>query len=1100
VAEFQQEGIGPVSSITPRTLLQCAAAPAILGLAMLSAPLAAQTAPAEDDAGENVIIVTGSRIVQPNLESANPVGVVRGEELEASGNNSIGDLLNDLPQLRSTYSQQNSTRNLGNRGLNLLDLRGIGTQRTLVLVDGRRHVGSDILINMTSVDVNTIPTELVDRIDIVTGGASSVYGADAVAGVVNFVMKKNFEGLKLRGSAGISTYGDLGSQYLSAVYGKNFADGRGNFAVSASYSHVSRGNAANRPHLAQNDGFLVIDTDPAGAVNGSDGVFDRQYFKDIRSTTISLGGQLGFRYPNTATAPCGVDSAGSSFTCAFLFQNDGSVIPQTGTRVGLGPNGSFVGGNGYSGREGRLIELNPDLKRYVFNAMAHFEISPAFEPFVEAKYVRAEAFGSQSGPFFSQGTTLADGVSIVGIDDRSFAATAPTAAAPILARGSINREGFRLDNPYLSAQARTLITQQALASVNAGVNPNTGTAFLTTGRADLVAESQAKRQILLNQINDGSFRFSLRRNYVDLGIRDEQFKRETFRVVGGLRGVFNDDWRYELSFNYGQHTESNLIQGNVSRQRMLLAMDTVRNAQGQIVCRSQVDARFAGTDRAGNAAQLAADIAACVPLNPFGEGNISQAAKNYVLVNSASNGKMTQFVAQGFVQGDTSGFFNFPGGPVSFVVGGEYRRESGRYDLDDYTQAGYAFYNAIQTLSGPKPIYKDAFAEINLPLLRDVPLFHELNLRGSGRVTENNRYGTTYTYGGEGLWAPIPDIKLRGSYSRSERAPTIRELFAPIGQNFAAAPNDPCSARNLATGSANRVANCDAAGRPTGYDFAYTSSLEIRSGGNPGLEPEVADSFTLGVLLQPRFLPGFSLSIDWYDITVTKAISSIGSAQTILNLCYDSATLNNPFCALFQRAGASGGPRGEVPFRVLEGSLLNSTANFGRIKARGIDVQANYRRKFGFGTIDLEAIWTRQLKNESYTDPSDPNFVDVFVGELNDPRDQVNVDLSFKTGKVKLSYEARWIDGQFLNTFEDYNSVNGRPPQNTDYAPVEQYSAVLYHNVDAEIAVNKNFSFYGGIDNLTDTKPPLGLTGVGAGSGIYDNRGRYYYMGVRVNF
>ena len=372
-----------------RILLASSALTAITFAHSAVAQTAAPAAPvkvaaaAEEDSAET-IVVTGSRIRAPNLESAVPVTVVTAEEIHQTGNISVGDLLNDLPQLRSTYSQQNSTRNLGNRGLNLLDLRGLGTARTLVLVNGRRHVGSDVLLNGVSVDINTIPADLIERIDIVTGGASAVYGSDALGGVVNFILKDNYEGISTRAQGGISTYGDAATQFGSVIAGKNFGDGRGNVVLNFEYAHNARFYASDRPNLRQNNGFVITDTDPAGSVNGSDGVFDRTFFKDIRSTTISLGGQLGFRQANVATAPCGVDSVGNAFTCGFLFNPDGSLTAQTGTRVGLGPNGSFVGGNGYSGREGQLLALTPDLKRYSTNLVAHYEISPALVPFVEA--------------------------------------------------------------------------------------------------------------------------------------------------------------------------------------------------------------------------------------------------------------------------------------------------------------------------------------------------------------------------------------------------------------------------------------------------------------------------------------------------------------------------------------------------------------------------------------------------------------------------------------------------------------------------------------------------------------------------------------------
>jgi outer membrane receptor protein involved in Fe transport len=1062
-----------------------------------TAPTGADQAPAEGapqavipatqnaKASGEQIVVTGSRIRKPNLESAVPITSITGEQLFQTGKVEIGDQLNDLPQLRSTFSTANSTRFLGTRGLNLLDLRGLGTQRTLVLVNGRRHVAADVLSNGVSVDINTIPADLVDRIDVVTGGASAVYGSDAVAGVVNFVLKRNYQGIQARGQAGVSKYDDAGTQFGALLAGQNFADGRGNITASVEIAHNEDFYAADRPFLAQNNAFVITETDPAGSPNGAAGGFDRTYFQDIRSATISLGGLVAIRNANS-TAPCGKDTFGAAFTCVTLFQPDGTLIPQTGTRVGIGPNGNFIAGNGYSGREGKLLALSPDVKRYSFNLLGHFDISPAFEPFVEAKYVRVDASGSQSGPFFSQGQTLSDSLAVAGVNDRSYASTTGTAA------GTVNREGIRLDNPFLSSAARSLLAAQATAAVNAGINPNTGSAFTGT------AASTANRTLLLQQIANGSFRFSLRRNFLDLGIRDEDFKRETYRVVGGVRGDFNTDWNYEISLNYGEHKEHNQIQGNINRQRYLLAVDTaVDPVTGHVVCRSQIDPRYAGADRGGNPAQLASDIAACVPLNPFGTGNISPAAKNYLVMNTTATGKITQFDALAFVAGDSSQLFELPGGPIGFSIGGEYRRETLRYELDPLTQAGYAFYNAIPSFESPAFEVKEAFAELNLPILKDLPFAHELSVKGAGRISDyKGATGTVKTYGAEGIYSPIRDITFRGAYNRSVRAPNLSELYSAQGQNFAPAFTDPCSTRNLATGSSTRVANCNAAGRPANYDYVYSSSLEIVSGGNPNLQAETSDSITLGALVQPRFLPGFSVSSDFYDITVNNVIASIGTAQQIANLCYDSATLNNPFCGLFQRAGASGGPHGEEPFRIIEGSLLQSSANFAKLKVRGIDTQMNYSHHFGFGTLSAQAIWTHVLKNESYTNPSDPSFRDIFLNELGDPQDQVNVDVNLKSGRWQFGYQNRWIGRMYLNTYEDYNPVNGLPPQNTDYAPIVKYPDVMYHSVRVGFDATPKVNLYFGIDNLTNKIPPYGLTGVGAGSAIYDNRGRFYYTGV----
>ncbi|QNQ07849.1 TonB-dependent receptor domain-containing protein [Sphingomonas alpina] len=1046
-----------------------------------AAPAAAEQPAATDaaDANDDTIIVTGSRIRRPNDDSPVPITTVSKEEIFQSGRISVGDVLNDLPQLRSSLGSQNSTSGLGTRGVNFLDLRGLGRSRTLVLINGRRQVSADIINNGNAVDINTLPTDLIDRVDIVTGGNSSIYGSDAIAGVVNFVLKDNFEGLQFHGQSGVSRYGDAGNQYASVVAGTNFAEGRGNIALNVEFAHQSDYYASGRPNLRQNDAFVVVDTDSTPG----DDVKDRAFYRDLRSSTISLGGQVGIRY-SAAAAPCGKDAAGSvnsAYTCGFLFQPDGSLVSQTGLRVGLGPNGNFVGGNGTTSREGKLVVLSPDIKRYVANAIGHFEISPAFVPFFEAKYVRTDARGSQSGPFFAQGTTLQDGID-AGFADRSYS------------NGGVagtNREGIRLDNPFLSAANRNILAAQMTAAINSGVNPNTGTAFGTT------AAGLANQAAALAQVAAGTYRFSLRRNWVDLGTRDEQIRRELYRAVVGVRGDVGSDWNYEISANYGEHSERNVITGNVNTQRYLLAIDTTRNAAGQIVCRSQVDPVYGGSDVAGNAAVLARDIAACVPLNPFGQGNVSDAAKAYLTTPTVATGKAKQFVASGFVSGK---LFELPGGPLAVSVGGEYRRETLTYDLDPVTQAGYAFYNAIPSFRAPAFEVKEAFGELSVPIIKDVPFFKELTLHGSGRVADyKGSVGTVYAYSGDVTWRPVSDLLLRGSYSKSVRSPYLGDLYSVPGQNFTPAPNDPCSARNINTGSSTRAANCAAAGRPAGYDYAYTASLEILSGGNPNLKAETSKSKTLGAVFQPSFFRGLTVSVDYYDITVDNVITS-PTVQAALNACYDSPTLSNQFCALFQRAGASGGPNGEDPFRIIEGSYKDSPQNYARLKTRGFDTNIAFNRDFGFMKASLKGVWTHVVQNDQFTDPSRPNFKNVITDELGDPSDAFNISTDLKFGKFTIGHTFRWLDKMYLNTWEDYNSVNGGPPQNPDYASLERYPVTTYNDVRVGFDVNDKFKIDLGINNVGDTKPPYGLTGVGAGSGIYDNRGRFFYTGVTAKF
>lgn len=1010
-----------------------------LGLIMmLNAPAFAQDGAAvpaaeEDDAPS--IIVTGSRISSPNLTSSVPVTSIVGEALVSSGLISVGDKLNQLPSLRSTFSQSNSTRFLGTAGLNLLDLRGLGTQRTLVLVNGRRHVGSDILSNGVSTDTNTIPTDLIERVDVVTGGSSAVYGSDAIAGVVNFVLKKDFQGLQIRGQSGISRYSDAGSYFVSATGGQNFADGRGNIAVSLEYARQEQYFGAGRPYINSSNGFVTVDTDAGGV---SDGIPDSIFFRDIRNAGFSNTGVV--RVGGNANLNGGRDPAGNFYNVPLQFNPDGTLAPLKGLRVGLGPNGSFIGGNGENFRGGDQIQLSPKLDRYSANILGHFDVSDAFQPFFEAKYVRTNVAGTGgSGPAFISGTTLGD-----------------------------SRERPLLGNPYLTPQAKALLTQQI---------------FQATGTLPTDAT-----------------RISLRLNMTGLGARKEIFERETYRGVVGVRGTFNDDWQYEVSANYGEFKEKNRILGNLNVQRFLLGIDAVADpAQGgKIVCNSSINPA-AAIDYVGDAAILAADVAACVPVNVFG-GQFTQAQRNYVLSDTTAQGKISQFDVSGFVSGDLSQLFELPGGPIGFAIGGEYRRETNFYTQDPLVSAGYTFYNAIPTFTAPAFAVKEVYGELRIPLLKDIPLFQELTFTAAGRISDYKiGAGTVYAYNGGVEYSPIKDLRLRANYGRSIRAPNLSELFAVPGQNFATV-TDPCSARNLSNGTGNRAANCTAAGAPAGYDFVYSQSLEIVSGGNPDLQAETSNSLTVGGVYQPSFVPGLSVSVDYYDIKVNKAIASV-SAQTIINQCYDLATLNNPFCGLFQRNTTAGGPNGEVLFQILEGSLLQSSVNFAGFKVRGVDVEVAYNHEFdGFGKVSSRLNYTHTFQNDSFQDPTDPAFITRSLYALGDPVDEFSWSSSIKAGKVEFGYDLRFIGKQLNVGYTSIFPLNGDPAQNTDASETNFYPTVFYHDIKLSVDATDKFKFYAGVNNLFNKAPPLGLTAIGGGSGIYDNRGRFVYLGFKANY
>jgi outer membrane receptor protein involved in Fe transport len=1088
---------------------------------------------AETESGENAttgaqgesaeegqpITVTGSRIRRPNLESTVPITSIGGEEFIQSGDTNIGETLNELPQLRSTFSQQNPGLGIGIAGLNLLDLRGLGTVRTLTLVNGRRHVAADILNNAVSPDINTIPNDLIERVDIVTGAQSSIYGSDAIAGVVNFVLRRNFEGLQLRGNAAVSgKAGYAGEQYVSAMYGMNFGDDSGNITLHAEYAIQDRVFGSDVPQLRQTDGLLTVDVDGAGALFGSDGVPDRVFVRDLRSATIHRFSLVPVSQVTGGPAPCGVSTSSPTpattpnvpFNCTFIFGPEGRLVAQTGNRVGTTINGSFLGGNGQTGREEELLSLLPYTERYNFNLLAHYEFSPALELFAEGKWVRVNAQGSNASPSFTQGGSF-----------------------------DANRERIRLDNPFLNPADRATIANAILASncvptITGAACPAT-TNIGTTAAPVLIPGNLTAAQRA--QITAGTFRFPIGKQFTDLGIRDEVFQRDTWRVVVGARGTFNEDWNYEISANYGKFEEDSTQFGFLDRQRFLLAMDSgIDPATGTIRCRSQFDpaAAFAFQSAALNTSQnafiasrLASDIAACVPYNPFGAGTGNAAAVDYFKYNTDNHAELEQIVFSGFVSGDTSQLFELPGGAVRFALGAEYRREKALYENDPFVLQGATNAVVIGIFDPQDPLeVKEAYGEIQIPILADMPFFEELTLTAAGRVSDyKGRVGTVYAYNAGVDWAPVRDIRFRAGYGRSVRAPNISETGFPVVPNFAPGFVDPCSGGAIAN-NPNRQANCLAdlgAALLANLATLGAPSLNVLSGSNPDLLEETSDSYTLGAVIQPRWVPGLSFSADYFDIEVKDVIVSL-SAQAIANNCYDAPSLNNPFCPIFTRwRGPGTGPLQEIPGQILGNSLTQAGVNFASLRRRGIDFELAYRTNITDDVrLNTNLIYVHNLETSNFTNPADPEFENRVLGELGDPQDEFRWDTDLTYRNFTFGYRMRYIGEMVVNLYEDFNELPGAcrppapcPPNNLDFADTIEYPETFYHDIRFEWnvpagGIRPELQFYTGIDNLLNTFPPLGLSGSGTGgagadrgtgnAAIYEALGRTFYAGVRARF
>jgi outer membrane receptor protein involved in Fe transport len=990
----------------------------------------AQNAPSQNASSKEVeeVVVTGSRIAHGNIEAATPVTELTTEELLSSGVTSIGDTLNDLPALRSTFTSANSTRFIGTAGVNFLDLRGLGEQRTLVLVNGRRHVaGTD---GALTVDTNTIPADLLERVDVVTGGASSIYGSDAVAGVVSFVLKQNYEGFRTQAQTGMSAESDNNNSFISFTAGHNFWDNRANIAGSVEWAREEAFTQADREETAKRQLFIVSSADPTGV--SSDGIPDRTFTRDVHSVNLTEGGVF---IPSFQVGAAGVPAAlrtrpENGQPRIFNFNPDGTLAELNyGTRDYRPFASNSDGGNGTTLR--RYGDMTPDIERVAVNLIGHLDFTDAVTLFGEAKFVQTDTLAFlPAGPSFNQTV--------------SASAPAATGSAGLV---------VRLDNPFLTTQARSLI---------AGLLPA------------------------------GATQFTLNRNNLDIGVRGEDTSRKTVRGVLGLRGDITDHVNYEVSLNYGQLDVHTDVLNNRFERNLRLAIDAARAADGTIVCRSRLNGAGAIVTSGDPV------IDSCVPANVLGDGNVSQGARDYINADSTFDATVEQQVANAFVSYDTGAWFNLPGGPVGAAIGAEYRKESSESGYSDDVEQGLTFLNAIQPLDEEYSV-KEAFVEMRFPLLANLPFAKELTFNGSYRAADYSLENTTTVTAWNGglQWAPIDDVRVRASVGQSVRAPTLGDLFQPLTQNFATV-RDPCDVTNVSSGSPTRAANCAAAGIPAGFvnNLARSQTTEIRSGGNPGLTEESSRSFTLGTVLQPRFVPNLQIIVDYYDIDIDHVIASV-TAQQIVDNCYDAASLDNIFCPLVFRDPATNlfFQNGNGP---IGGGILQSTLNYASRKARGVDTEIDYSFQWeGVGAFNARFLGTYVRQRDNFPFLDQPNRADQLLEELGDPKYAFNFDLGYRRDNLAIKYGMRWLESQYVDFIENIRSVSGLPPQNPDFSDIAWTGSVMYHDLRVEYSWSDSIDVFIGVDNISDEMPPLGLTGVGAGSSIYDNTGRFFYGGLK---
>jgi iron complex outermembrane receptor protein len=1014
-------------------------------------------APAPAPTGGEAIVVTGSRIVSPNITSLAPVQVVGEQDINRSGAVNVQDVLTQNPAIGTpALSTTNSAFLTSGAGTATIDLRDLGTNRTLVLINNRRVIGG--IAGSPNVDLNVIPTQFIERIDILTGGASSLYGSDAVAGVVNFIYKRNFEGLLMEGQYGITELGDDPKYQVSATAGANFAGDRGNIMVHIGYSDDKGLLSRERKNTRVDDlSYFFYTYDPKDFGTSVSPYFSSfpvqgRFFTGDLVPTAKGTQQYTFTFgPTGALQPCFTTNGGTCNSLVKESANTGDLNGNgTSNDILLPSIGTGTGPNGFNRQFFRT--LSTPVKRWLVAEQGHFDITPDISFITEVTYAKTKA------------STEIEPVPLdVGQIYKA------TGVAPIQSIIQGPNGPVTVTNPFVPA---------ALLGV---AQDNDGDGLLDIGFA---------------------------RRLMEFGPRAYTANRDFFRVVTGFEGkLFNDRWNWDLTYNYGHVQESQIATGDVN-------IANFRNAF-EAVTETAATGDLNGNGIIGDTVCASAEARAegCVPLNIFGANSASPAAVQYVAAESNHSFDMTQQVVNANLSGSV---IDLPAGPLGLAVGAEYRKEKSTENWDALTNAGLLTGNALPDTHGQFNV-KEAYAEVNVPILKDLPFANQLDLRAAGRISDYSTIGSVKTWNIGGDWAPIPDIRFRATYAKAVRAPNIGELFTGPSQTFPTGLVDPCNGVKLTdTGTLATqcladpgvVANITANGsfKQTQPDKQGVSGF---TSGNPNLGPETSKSLTAGVVINPRSiapaLRNLVLTVDYFNYKITDAVA-FPSRQNLLNQCYEQA--NATACSFITRFQVPTGSSSAGALRFVNSAAINASV----IKESGIDTTLQYRTGLGWLMGGLSASarisWTHYLKGFVIELPGDTK--NPFVGEIGTSKDKANGTLTFSTPKWSWSVTGTYIgkayeDDRFIDAANATRAkFFGLPPLGHHAIGVP---AIFYTDSQISFTPIRNYEFYVGVDNLMNTKAPNLLsgttfnnTGSDTAAAVYDIFGRRYYAGVRLKF
>lgn len=942
------------------------------------------------------ITVTGTLIPRPTLEALSPVATMGVEEITYSGVTRIEDLMSSLPQ---AFVGQNSTWANGATGTATVSLRNLGSDRTLVLVNGRRLPPGDAF-TPSAADLNFVPSALVERVDVLTGGASSVYGADAVAGVVNFILDTDFEGF--RG----------GVQY-------SFYQHENDNAIA---QQINQAKGFNVPTGTATDGY-GINANLAWGGKFADGRGHATAFmayRDLDSVTKSERDYLNCSVAEGATGPvCG----GSS------------TIPE-GRFIAFGKDGSFVG-DFVVDQSGQGNTFRPRTGNDLFNYGPFNHIQRPDERWNAGAFLNYELSDRVEG--------YAD---VLFMDNFTNAQIAPSGNFAV-----VNR--INCDNPLLSEQQRETICTQG------GYDP--------TDYADV---------------------FILRRN-VEGGPRNEDISHTTYRIVGGVRGDLNDNWSYDIAGLTAEASADFAYDNDLNVNRMREALDVIEDPEtGEFVCRD-ANARANG----------------CVPWNIFQAGGVNQAALDYMSTVAVGFGKTQTQTLTATMSGDLEAYgLRMPTATegLAVAIGTSYRDEFLRYRPDEVYQFGLAagFGGGSSPIQGSYNV-AEAFVEALVPLVQDVPWVRNLALELGYRYSDYSTSGTADSYKTMFAYSPSAAMKFRGGYNRAIRSANIFELFE--SQNFGLGGSQDICANDPATGvPAATLEECIRTGvTPEQYGNILANPADqynTLSGGNPDLTPEVADTYTLGVVLTPARLPGLAVAFDYFNIEIDEAIGSL-SADDIIQTC--ARTGDPSLCSLINR-DAQG-----TLWLTTAGFTETTQQNIGALTSEGVDVSVSYPISMGTaGVLQTDLTGTYLLETTFANPLVNYDCVGFYGPQCGQPNSdwRHRMRLSWATPfKTNLSLVWRRVgSAEIDDASSDLDIGNPSAMQKHIINESARIDAVDWLDLAATYDVTSNIQFTLGANNILDEEPPF-LPGYLDDFNVnlfatYDPLGRYIHTSLRFNY